>query len=597
MKAKTTLIVIASVFLVAPQTFAAKKQPLRFDSPASRAIQQHLEIVGLARPYSAARPVDVFTAAIRAALHLPANQTLRIVDSNIDPATGERHIKYRQFYKGVPLLANRFVVTQRVTGKVRWLHGNLVTGISHDVDSVVPQFGKQEALSIARLQEAVAKPPSQPRVYRYTSANLEIWLDKQKKAHLVWVVTWFSDIPAGGQPARPVYFVDANSGQVLHHFEGLMTASALGTGPGGNEKTGEYYYGTDRTKFEVSVSSGLCSMDTGQFKVVDSNNSASSAYSFWCYANDPNSETNGAFSPLNDADAFADTVYNMYDDWYGVAPISFKIAVKVHYGSGWANSAWDGHVLVPVSGGGSPPLPSCDCVMIGDGNSNTYPLVVLDVVSHEISHGFTQYHSGLIYDGQSGAINESFSDMAGEAAESYSPYVPADFEPGKYVKKGSGSLRYMCTPTLDGNSIDNAFDYTDGMDVHYASGVFNKAFCKIAKSSGWTIHTTFELFVKANENDWTPNSTFQEAAQSVYDKAWNGNYSNTDAVHDAFSDVGLNVPPLTMDADICRYNPSLTTTYEGYGYHCCPEMGAFYRDDMSCPLGFLDERDRSTLSG
>ena len=56
---------------------------------------------------------------------------------------------------------------------------------------------------------------------------------------------------------------------------------------------------------------------------------------------------------------------------------------------------------------------------IGDGYLTFYPLTGLDVVSHEISHGFTEYNSNLIYSGQSGGINESFSDMAGEASKYY----------------------------------------------------------------------------------------------------------------------------------------------------------------------------------
>ncbi len=56
----------------------------------------------------------------------------------------------------------------------------------------------------------------------------------------------------------------------------------------------------------------------------------------------------------------------------------------------------------------------------GDGASYFYPLVSLDVSAHEVSHGFIEQNSNLIYSGQSGGINEAFSDMAGEAAEFYS---------------------------------------------------------------------------------------------------------------------------------------------------------------------------------
>lgn len=54
----------------------------------------------------------------------------------------------------------------------------------------------------------------------------------------------------------------------------------------------------------------------------------------------------------------------------------------------------------------------------GDGR-DFYPLVSLDVAGHEVTHGFTEQHSGLEYHDQSGALNESLSDMAGQAARAY----------------------------------------------------------------------------------------------------------------------------------------------------------------------------------
>jgi Zn-dependent metalloprotease len=52
-----------------------------------------------------------------------------------------------------------------------------------------------------------------------------------------------------------------------------------------------------------------------------------------------------------------------------------------------------------------------------DGYTRFYPLVSLDVTAHEVSHGFTEQNSRLIYSGQSGGMNEAFSDISGEAAE------------------------------------------------------------------------------------------------------------------------------------------------------------------------------------
>src|SRR3546814_8285544 len=90
-------------------------------------------------------------------------------------------------------------------------------------------------------------------------------------------------------------------------------------------------------------------------------------------------------------------------------------------------------------------------------------LTSLDVTSHEISHGFTEQNSGLQYSGQPGGMNEAFSDMAGEAAE-YFDRGQNDWLVGAEIIKNGTALRWMCTPTLDGRSIDDAADFTSSLD-------------------------------------------------------------------------------------------------------------------------------------
>jgi hypothetical protein len=155
----------------------------------------------------------------------------------------------------------------------------------------------------------------------------------------------------------------------------------------------------------------------------------------------------------------------------------------------------------------------------------------------------------LVYLQQSGAINESFSDMAGEATEYYfvqkfgKPFtrpVP-DMQVGADIVKQAGTaLRYMCNPPQDGNSIGNANDYHDGLDVHYASGVFNKAFCLLSQRNGWNVKMAFDVFVVANQHFWVPNSTFQTAAAGALEAAAVLNYPTADVIY-AFSQVGIDL--------------------------------------------------------
>ena len=136
----------------------------------------------------------------------------------------------------------------------------------------------------------------------------------------------------------------------------------------------------------------------------------------------------------------------------------------------------------------------------------------------------------------SGGMNEAFSDMAGEAAESYM-HGTNDWLVGQEIFKSSGALRYMNNPPQDGRSIDHADQFAN-QDVHYTSGVFNKAFYLLATTNGWSTRTAFEVMALANQTYWTAGSTFDEGGCGVYNAAGDKGYNQAD-VRAAFAAVGV----------------------------------------------------------
>jgi len=76
----------------------------------------------------------------------------------------------------------------------------------------------------------------------------------------------------------------------------------------------------------------------------------------------------------------------------------------VHYGQDYDNAYWDGQRMV-----------------FGDGDDEVFRrfTVALDVIGHELAHGVTQYTADLTYEGQSGALNESVSDVFGSLVAQY----------------------------------------------------------------------------------------------------------------------------------------------------------------------------------
>lgn len=451
-------------------------------------------------------------------LGLSAEEELNFVSDFVDEK-GIRHVRYQQTFRGVPVYNEQIVVSTTADGEIFRLHGRSVVGIPGELRSVTPDFDARTALD--RMKgEASSIYGEKGLLFENETSRLVILIGEDNGlARLAYHVSFFMDSAKGGLPARPHYLIDARSGKIIDVFDAL--AHANGTGPGGNSKTGQYHYGTDRGYLNVSSSGSTCTMNNTQVKAVNLNHgtSGSTAYSYACYENTFKA-INGAYSPINDALFMGNVIYDMYNNWYGVAPLTFQLTMRVHYSNNYENAFWNGSSMT-----------------FGDGASTFYPLVCMDVSAHEVSHGFTEQNSNLTYSGQSGGINEAYSDMAGEAAEFYFN-GSNDWKVGGDIFKGSGALRYMNNPPADGHSIDHASNYTSGMDVHYSSGVFNKAFYLLATSSGWTTRKAFEIFVRANRVYWTSSATFNNAGQGAVDAAGDLGYDQA-AVVAAFTAVGV----------------------------------------------------------
>jgi len=440
---------------------------------------------------------------------------------------GVTHYRYQQLYKGIPVWGIQTVVSRDSANRVVRLNGCVVKGIPHDVKEIPASLDALGALS--RHQE-LHKQRNIGAVWTFSQEKYGtyIYLHKNEKAHLCSVVSFFADTQCG-TPSRPVHFTDVNTGKVLHSFDSLNYADC--TGPGGNLKVGYYYYGADYPYLTCTENSGTCTLESPEVKTCSWTGSC--PHDFTCYENTC-CEVNGAYSPLNDGHFFGQSVYNLYQDWYGVPVLPFQITLVCHYGNNYENIFFDGSNLY-----------------MGDGHLIFYPMVSLDLIAHEISHGFTAYNSDLIYSGQSGAINESFSDQAGEAAEYY-VRGSNDFMIGyDIIKSTTEAFRYLYDPPLDGVSIDHVDDYYEGMDVHYSCGIFNKAFYLIATTPGWTTRTAFNIFVKANQDYWTPFTNFQQGAEGALAAALDYGYPGEDVIN-AFAQVGINLstPPEMFVEDI-----------------------------------------------
>jgi vibriolysin len=460
------------------------------------------------------------------ALGLDGESRLMLLDRKTD--LGVRNHRYVQTFRGLPIFGEHVVVNEDASGNVRTLFGQKVAGLASEIPNRAVRLNQARALRIAK-SAGLGTDVGFMRTSN-EKANLMIYVGDDGRAHRAYVVSYFADTLAGGSPTRPTVIVSADTGAVLKKWDDLQHA-LVGTGPGGNAKTGQYEYGTNFGFMDVTQSGTTCTMNNTNVKTVNLNGgtSGTTAFSYTCPRNTVKT-INGAYSPLNDAHYFGSVIFNMYNAYIGKPPLTFQLVMRVHYSTSYENAFWDGSAMT-----------------FGDGATTFYPLVSLDVASHEVSHGFTSQNSNLTYSGQSGGINEAYSDIAGEAAEYYMKGTN-DFLVGADIFKATGALRYMANPPQDGRSIGNAANYTAGMDVHYSSGVYNKAFYTLATTAGWNTQKAFQVFARANDLYWTASTDFNQGACGVQTAATDLGYTVAN-VTAAFTAVGVScggtTPPPT----------------------------------------------------
>ena len=311
----------------------------------------------------------------------------------------------------------------------------------------------------------------------------------------------------------------------------METEYTLVNGIRGNEKIGKYYYGSTGKYPQLRIAKsedGKCFMENEHVKVLDMNgtwgsgnlSSEEHGHEFDCLKGNQD-EVNGGYSALNDVFYFSNVVHDMHMEWLGTPPLKEAISAKVHYGKDFQNAMWNGGYA-----------------LFGDGNLTgevIHPLTSLDIVAHEIAHGVTEQNSNLRYTGKSGGINEAYSDITAVAAEHYLGMT--DWEVGGEVKK-CGSFRYLYDPPLDKKSIDHTGKFCPFVDVHYSSGVINKAFYFLSNTKAWDIETAFRTFYIANKMYWHEDSDFADAACGVV-KAARDIGKPFEDVTEAFRKVGI----------------------------------------------------------
>ncbi|WP_395360531.1 M4 family metallopeptidase [Streptomyces sp. YH02] len=253
---------------------------------------------------------------------------------------------------------------------------------------------------------------------------------------------------------------------------------------------------------------------------------------------------------VNRAYAGLGATFDLFRSVYGrdsMDGAGLPLDATVHYGVQYGNAFWDGTQMV-----------------FGDGDNDLFLdfTIPVDVIGHELAHGFTQYTANLEYYGQAGALNESVSDVFGSLVKQYALGQTADQADwligagllGPGVDRGE-ALRSMKEPGTaydddvlgkdpqPGHMDDYVRTNRDNGGVHINSGIPNHAFYLLATELGGNVwERAGQIWYDVMTGDaLTTETRFSEfaAATVAAAKARYGDAAELQAVLKAWSAVGV----------------------------------------------------------
>ena len=418
-----------------------------------------------------------------------------VVSDSAQTREGTNVTRYRETYRGIPIYgAYATIETDQSTGSFTGqVTGRVLERIENDIGKATPNLNEEVAFLIA-LSYVDPEFDHENHV-RAKKVQLMIYAN-DTTAILVYDISF--SLTINKTLIEPGFFVDANIGRILKFENRLTSAIYEYKSVGGNKKVKYTYNGEALPDLHVKKKGKRCALKSENVRVYNLQTKTDLVpkqrpFSYPC-ENAIKDEVNGAFSQLSDAFFFSEKTFQMYKEWANVQIVPKPpIDVWVHYGENKVQASYNG-----------------EDVVFGDGDRERfYPMVSADTMAHELSHAFTSRHSGMEYKGQSGAITESFSDMAGEALEFFI-FKRTDFRSGANITmQNDRGVRDFCRQNVDEKSITNVKDYKDDINVHFTSGIFNKVACTMFKSKQIGVKATFQIFVHANRFYWHESTNFQ----------------------------------------------------------------------------------------
>jgi Zn-dependent metalloprotease len=462
---------------------------------------------------------------------LSANDKMEITRTETDKI-GFTHFRYQQTYNGIPVLGGDFIIHAQ-NGLTKTGNGKIVSGLSLSPNpSVNSDQAVQKAIGFIGAQSYMWENPANEEMLRhitgktdatyYPSAELVI-IDKNFSGiatnyRLAYKVNVYAEQPLSYQDV----FVDAQTGAIFHVMNRLRNDDVNGTAV--TKYSGTQSFTTDSTGVgayrlrETGRGNGIETYDMNTGTSYGAAVDFTDTDNYWDNVNAQLDEV------ATDAHWGAEMTYDYYLNIFGrhsYNDLDGKLVSYVHYDVGYDNAFWDGTKMT-----------------YGDGSGTDGPLTSLDVCGHEITHGVTEYSANLIYQNESGALNESFSDMFATAIEFYALSGAGDWYIGEdFDNSGNHGFRDMSDPKLkqQPDTYLGQYWYIGAIDnggVHTNSGVSNYWFYMLSVGdtgtndnnhfysvTGVGIDTAAKIAYYALTNFLTSTSQFEDVRMATLQAA------------------------------------------------------------------------------
>ncbi len=441
--------------------------------------------------------------------------------------------RYAEYYKGIKVEYGSFTLTEK-DGRIQFISGNFYktpagasaapaitegTALNKALDKVgATRYMWQDPSAEANLKETYNKPDTS-----YYPKGRLVWIENfykhDRQLHLAYAFNVYAQVPM----SRQMMYVDATDGSILY-AENLIKHTAAsnrtlysGVVPFVTSKPGSTY-----TLYDSTRGGGIYTRNVNHNTSVTGVTQITSTTNNW-----PTASTDTA---ALDVHWGVEKVYDYWftqqgrDSWDGMGGIllSYIHMNDASTGGNMDNAYWNGSEMCYGDGTGC--SGSGAGVFLG-------PLTPLDVTGHELGHGICQATAGLVYELESGAINEGLSDCWGATVEHWADPHETDaqaklyFKIGEEIGCGHAPLRSMDYPHNESNPDtygtndpfwvdvvgcipDGSPFGNDNCGVHTNSGVTNKWYYLVVSGGTGT---------NANGNSYNVNAIgWTEAAQILY---------------------------------------------------------------------------------